>query len=82
MISLETSTNILKRVRPNVNDYYSITASHFMNAGDAGIFHFYLLLKTLIADIGLIVVEEVSTVHAAILFKGHSKDKTSARSYQ
>jgi hypothetical protein len=26
-------------------------------------------------------VEEVNTVHAVILFKGHSKDKTSARSY-
>ena len=81
-ISLEDSTKILRRIRPNVNDYHSVTANHFLHAGETGINHFHLLLEALIEDINNITIEEVNTVHAAILFKGHSKDKTSARSYR
>ena len=81
-ITLQVSTDILKSIRPNVNDIYSITALHFLNAGDIGVNHFFLLLEALLEDINNIKIEEVNTVHAAILFKGHSKDKTSSRSYR
>ena len=82
MISLETSKSILKSVRPSVNDFHSITANHFLYAGEPGIIHFHLLLKTLITNISLIKVKEVNIVHATILFKGHLKDKTLASSYR
>ena len=81
-ITLQKSTKILKSVRPQVSDYYSITASHFLHAGEIGIIHFYLLLQALISDINNITVDEVNTVHATILFKGHSKNKTLASSYR
>ena len=81
-ISLATSTRILKKIRPAVSDYYSVTALHFLNAGEAGIYHFFLLLKNLISDINNISIEEVNTVHAVILFKGHNKDRSSASSYR
>ena len=45
MISLEAATGILKRIRPNVNDFESVTANHFLNAGEAGLLHFYILLE-------------------------------------
>ena len=81
-ITLETSTKILKRIRSGVNDLYSISANHYLNAGDPGNHHFHLLLNTLIADINNVSVDEVNTVHAVILFKGHSKDKSLSSSYR
>ena len=81
-IPIETSTKILKKLKPNVSDFYSITANHYLHAGDAGIVHFHLLLEALITDINNITLEEINTVHATILFKGHSKDKSLASSYR
>ena len=81
-ITLEVSSDILRRIRPCVNDINSITAAHFLNAGDPGLFHFFLLLDALLDDLSNITIEEVNTVHAAILFKGHDKDRTSSRSYR
>ena len=81
-ISREVSSEILERIRPDVNDYNSVTANHFLKAGQAGHAHFHLLLNSLIKDINNITLEEINTVHAAILFKGHSKDRGSARSYR
>ena len=81
-ITLESATYILSRIRPQVNDISSITANHYLYAGDIGVLHFFLLLGALIDDVENITIEEVNTVHAVILFKGHSKDKTCARSYR
>ena len=67
-ISLEVSTDILGRIRPAVTDFYCVTANHFINVGEVGIQHFHHLLKNLIGDINNISVDEVNTVHAAILF--------------
>ena len=72
----------MERIRPDVNDYNSVKVNHFLNAGQAGHAHFHLLLNSLIEDINNITLEEINTVHAAILFKGHSKDRGSARSYR
>ena len=60
----------------------NITPSHFLNAGPAGCHHFHLLLKALLDDIQNTTIDEVNTAYACILFKGHSKDRTSSRSYR
>ena len=57
-------------MKPNVNDLYSITANHFINAGEPGIKHFHLLLAALIADISNLTITELNPVFANILFKG------------
>ena len=81
-ISLKKSTDILKKIKPHVNDLYSITASHYVNAGDTGVKHFHLLLLELVHDVSKITITEINAVHANILFKGHGKEKTSDRSYR
>ena len=64
------SKEILMKIKPGVNDLYSITASHYINAGEPGFKHFFLLLSALIADIGNITITEINAVYATILFKG------------
>ena len=81
-ISFAKSSKILDKIRPDVNDFFSITARHYINAGDAGYKHFCLLLNVLIEDVNNITLSEINTVYACILFKGHNKDKTSDRSYR
>jgi hypothetical protein len=43
-ISYRRAVDILLSLRAEVNDFYSITASHFINAGKAGFEHFFFLL--------------------------------------
>lgn len=63
-------------------DVNSITANHYINAGESGMKHFQLLFNTFVADISLLNITEINKVYANILFKGHQKDKTSDRSYR
>ena len=49
-ISLMQSSNILQRIKPRVNDLYSITANHYLNAGLAGLIHFNLLLNAFLRE--------------------------------
>ena len=79
---MKSPIEILSRIRPCVTDLHSITANHFLHAGEAGRYHFHLLLQALLSDINNVTIDEVNIVHAAILFKGHSKDKTLAKSYR
>ena len=81
-ISIEASTKILLKIRPAVNDFFSITANHYKNGGLEGFRHFNFLLNTLISETNLISLPEINTVHAHILYKGHKKEKTSDRSYR
>ena len=81
-ITERKSKEILFKIKPSVIDLYSITANHFINAGESGIKHFHLLLSALIADISNFSITEINAVYANILFKGHSKDKSSDRSYR
>ena len=81
-ISPEQSSEILKSVRPDVNDFYSITANHFIHAGPAGLAHFHFLLSTVINNVNLAGLDELNTAWSCILYKGHSKDKESDRSYR
>ena len=77
-----TSTEILLSMKANVNDFYSITANHFINAGKSGYLHFHYLMAALIKNVNLAGLEELNSVWACILFKGHGKDKNSDRSYR
>ena len=81
-ISYRKSVEILLSLRSEVNDYYSITPSHFINAGKYGFEHFFFLLLSLMKNIKLASLEELNTVWACILYKGHGKSKNSDRSYR
>ena len=81
-ISPKQSTEILLSLRADVNDFYSITANHFINAGRAGFTHFHFLLSSLAKNVNLASLDELNTVWACILHKGHGKDKEVDRSYR
>ena len=81
-ISLQKTHEILKKLRPSVSDLYSITAYHYLHGGDSALEHLHLLLNGLIADINNLTVDELNTVWACILFKGHGKDRSVDRSYR
>ena len=81
-ISFERANEILFKLKPHVNDFYSITASHFINAGMEGLRHFHLLISLVIKDVNLASVDELNQVYALLLHKGHRKSKTSDRSYR
>ena len=81
-ISLEDSNKILFKMRPHVNDYFSITALHYINAGSQGLLHFNFLLNCIIKDVNLASVEELNIAYALLLHKGHQKSRTSDRSYR
>ena len=69
-------------MKPSVNDVYGVTINHFKYAGPASWRHFHFLLNSLLHDVNNTSIEEVNTVYACILFKGHKKDKSSDRSYR
>ena len=69
-------------MKKNVSDIYSITALHYLNAGQEGLCHFNFLLNAIISNVNNAKLEELNLVHGLILFKGHNKPKTSDRSYR
>ena len=71
---------ILHGVKPDVNDLYSITPRHYINAGMEGDKHFSSLLNMVIKNVNLSSIEDLNSVWAVILHKGHGKDKESDRS--
>ena len=78
----EVSLDILFSVRADVNDFYSITANHFINAGQTGVDHHHFILSSIIDNVNLSSIDELNTAWACILYKGHQKDKESDRSYR
>ena len=81
-ISYEDSTSILHSMKSSVSDFWSITPSHYTNAGVHGLCHFNFLLNRVIMDINTSSVKELNTAYALLLHKGHNKPKTSDRSYR
>ena len=81
-ISPIQAMELLFSLRPDVNDLYSITARHFINAGMEGAQHFAFLLNILIQNVNVSSLEELNSVWAMILHKGHGKDRESDRSYR
>ena len=74
--------DILSDMKHNVRDFYSITPSHYINAGLIGYKHFHLLLNALLNKLSNTTITEVNRAYACLLFKGHNKDKSSAKSYR
>ena len=72
----------MQKMKPNVTDIYGVTVNHYNYAGPAGWNHFHLLLNCLISDVNNVNVDEINTVYACILFKGHNKERSSDRSYR
>ena len=81
-ISLEDSYNILLKLKPHVNDYFSITAQHYISAGSKGLLHFHYLLNIIIKDVNLASVEDLNAAYALLLYKGSRKLKTNERFYR
>ena len=81
-ISAKQSMELLLSLKPDVNDLYSITPKHFLNAGMEGAIHFTFLLNLLISNVNLSSLEELNSVWAMVLHKGHGKDRESDRSYR
>ena len=81
-ISVKKSDEILLKMKSSVIDFFNITPLHYLNAGDEGLKHFNFLLNVVISDVNNASVKELNTVYALLLHKGHSKLKTSDRSYR
>ena len=81
-LNSEKAYEILKSLRPSVNDFHSITALHYLKGGKPALDHFQFLLNTAIEDLNNLTVEELNMVWACILYKGHEKDRYSDRSYR
>ena len=81
-ISAREATEILYGLKPDVNDLFSITARHYINAGIEGARHFHFLMNQIISDINLFSLPELNSVWAMVLHKGHGKPKDEDRSYR
>ena len=81
-ISFDEAYKLLLKMKPSVTDYYSITSLHYLNGGRKSIEHFQAIFNAVLQDVDNFALAELNTVHAAILYKGHGKDKHSDRSYR
>ena len=81
-ISTKDATEILYSMKPDVNDLFSMTPRHYINAGIEGVRHFHFLMNLIIEDVNLFSLPELNSVWAMVLYKGHGKPKDSDRSYR
>jgi hypothetical protein len=74
---------ILQNMKESVSDHQSITPLHYKNAGLEGLLHLNFLMNKVIQEVNTASsAEELNTVLALLLHKGHGKPKTSDRSYR
>ena len=81
-MTLEKVSEFLHKMKPNVNDFFSITARHYINGGEEAIKHFCFILNAIISDMANVTSPTLNTVYANILYKGHGKDKSIDNSYR
>ena len=81
-ISRKNAGELLRRIRASVADFYSITAGHYLNGGDAALDHFCFLFNAILSSIEVASTPELNTAHAVVLHKGHGKDKNLDSSYR
>ena len=81
-LSLSDVESLLKRVRPDVLDLFSISARHYFSAGAAGVKHLTALLNLLITNINLTSAAELNSTWSIMLHKGHSKPRNLCRSWR
>ena len=70
------------RMKKNVNDFFCITALHYINAGEEGSLHFNKLMNAMISDFNNCSAEELNLAYGILLYKGNRKMKTSDKSYR
>ena len=73
-ISMSKSTKILKSLKKNVSDFFSVTALHYLYAGQEGLDHYYCLLNAIISDVNNSKIQELNMAHGNFLYKGHKKE--------
>ena len=81
-IALKDAENLLREMKPNVSDYFSITAAHYLHGGDVAIRHFHFLFNTILENIEIAAADELNRAHAVVLHKGHNKPKNLSSSYR
>ena len=81
-ISRQNAAELLRKIRASVADFYSITAEHYLNGGDAALDHFCFLFNAILGSIEVADAPELNTAHAVVLHKGHGKDKNLDSSYR
>ena len=59
-ININDSTDLINKMKKNVNDIYSITALNYKNAGSEGLAHFNFLLNAIISDVNNATLEELT----------------------
>ena len=82
LMSYQQVVSILSKTKREVRDHYSITALHYINAGEEGILHLMELVNNVIINTNYASIPELNIAHGTIFHKGHNKDKTSDRSYR
>ena len=82
LLSFSDGERLLKAIRPNVLDFFSITSLHFLHLGSEGVLHFVFLLNSIISEINVADGEELNSVWANVLHKGHGKDPEHDRSWR
>ena len=81
-ISLPGAWELLRKIRPGVSDFSSVTAAHFLYGGDVTVRLFQFLINTVIKNIEFAAIEELNKDHAIVLHKGHNKSRSLASSYR
>ena len=81
-ISRQYAGDLLRRIRASVADFYSITAGHYLNGGEAALDHFCFMFNAILGSIDVADTPELNTAHAVVLHKGHGKDKNLDTSYR
>ena len=81
-LSLAMAAKLLGRLKKNVKDISSITALHYINAGEEGVKHFQALINAVLEEVDNATIDDLNIALGIILYKGHRKPKTSDRSYR
>ena len=82
LFSYNDADKMLRSLKKNVNDFFSITPLHFLHAGIDGIEHFKLLMNAVINNINYAGISELNSIYACVLYKGNGKNKIKAKSYR
>ena len=81
-LSHQDVENLLKRLRPDVLDLFSVSACHYLAAGTPGVEHLTALLNIVITNINLTPAAELNSTWSIMLHKGHNKPRSLCRSWR
>ena len=81
-LSLSKAYDLLTSMKKQVCDFYSISTLHYIYAGVEGTRHFHYLMNAFISNVNNSDIDELNTIYASVLFKGHGKNAENAKSYR